>query len=287
MKFPTGPYVGSTAALATMHKKELAIAVPFAAALGVSLRVTGDVDTDGLGTFAGEVERAGTPRDVAVRKARMGMKAAGLELGVANEGTFGAHPYMPFSAVDHELIVFVDDSRGIVITESVLWPQTNSATIAVSPIDELDVFLGRALFPSHAVIVRPNDRIESSSIQKGICDLSLLRKSVSEAAASSADGLARLETDMRASFNPTRMGVIRRVAFRLARRLATACPGCSAPGWGRIRVEDGLPCSLCGTPTEMARGEVLGCLACDREEFRPRADGMIHADPRHCQVCNP
>ena len=287
MTLPAGPYLGQTAALVTLHGKDKAIARAFRAALNMKLYVTSDVDTDRLGTFAGDVERVGTPRDVAVRKARMGMESAGLEFGVANEGTFGAHPFVPFARVDHELLVFVDDAREFVLSESILWPKTNFASAVVSSTEEFDDFLTRALFPSHALIVRPNDRVESASIQKGVCDQVALRRAVAQAAALSADGKAWIETDMRASFNPTRMRVITRVACRLARRLATPCPSCGAPGWGRIRVEDGLPCSRCESPTEIPRGEVKGCTACDAQDFVARSDGLLRADPAQCQFCNP
>jgi Kef-type K+ transport system membrane component KefB len=44
-------------------------------------------------------------------------------------------------------------------------------------------------------------------------------------------GQVWLEADMRAHRNPTRMRSIRRVGVALARRLATPCPSCMAPGW--------------------------------------------------------
>ncbi|MBU3646369.1 MAG: hypothetical protein FGM49_06150, partial [Candidatus Nanopelagicaceae bacterium] len=75
------PYRGTTAAIATKHLKEQIIA-PIFVELGVSLEVAA-VDTDLLGTFTGEIEREGTPKEVAIRKARLGMAATGLAYGLA------------------------------------------------------------------------------------------------------------------------------------------------------------------------------------------------------------
>jgi hypothetical protein len=96
-----------------------------------------------------------------------------------------------------------------------------------------------------------------------------------------------VETDMRAHMNPSRMVVIREVAVKLAERLAANCSRCLTPGWGVIRAEKGLECSWCGVETEIVKNEIYGCIKCDFEEVRERADGMKRAEPSHCQNCNP
>jgi hypothetical protein len=158
-------YCGQAAVLTTKHGKDRAIARPFRASLGLVITVKDEIDTDQLGTFTGEIERVGTPREVAIRKARLGMEAQ---------------------------------------------------------------------FPSHALIVRPNEGLKPGFLFKGVADLETLNGAVMRCAPASGDGWAHVETDMRAHVNPTRQKVIRRPAFRLARRLAAACPSCGAPGWGRI-----------------------------------------------------
>jgi hypothetical protein len=50
-------------ALTTKHEKARAIARPFRVGLGVEVLVPTGIDTDLLGTFTGEVERAGAPHD--------------------------------------------------------------------------------------------------------------------------------------------------------------------------------------------------------------------------------
>lgn len=87
--------------------------------------------------------------------------------------------------------------------------------------------------------------------------------------------------------NPTRMASIRRLSFRLVRRLRCLCPACQAPGWGRLESEPGLPCAGCGRPTELMLWEWFGCGRCDHRQRRPRSDGLGQADPGHCPRCNP
>lgn len=114
-----------------------------------------------------------------------------------------------------------------------------------------------------------------------------LHDAIERAASYSEEALAVVETDMRAHFNPLRMAVIRRLAFKLARRLATPCPACAAPGWGMIDQAKGLPCEACGTATEMIFAEIFTCTQCLHREERPRLDGLREAPAGRCPSCNP
>ena len=136
----------------------------------------------------------------------------------------------------------------------------------------------RVDFPDHAVIVRQGEAV----LAKGVRDRAAL-----EALLDTHTGVLRLETDMRAHLNPTRMGEIARLADDLVSRLATPCPACSQAGFGRTCVERGLPCSTCGTPSELVAREIWTCGGCGYSQARPRADGRITADPGECAVCNP
>ena len=92
--------------LATMHGKERAIALPFSRALGLRVVLPSGLDTDTLGTFSGEVERNGTALKTCVRKACLSMAATGLPFGIANEGSFGPHPFVPFIPAGIEIKAF-------------------------------------------------------------------------------------------------------------------------------------------------------------------------------------
>ena len=233
--------------MSTRHGKEQSIAPPLAAHLGMRVRVPADLDTDRLGTFTGEVARVGTPLEVARRKARLGMTATGLPLGLANEGSFGPHPSLPFIPADHELLLFVDDERGIEVAEETLSVDTNFANTTVAAAAELEAeFLQRARFPSHGLIARPQAGSEGAPLIKGITTPAALRDAVARCAQASSDGMAHLETDMRAHMNPTRQAVLRGLAEQLAHRLATRCAACGTPGWGVVGVVRGLPCEQCG-----------------------------------------
>jgi hypothetical protein len=94
--------------IATKHGKERLFGQPIKISLGLSIACPENIETDQLGTFTGEVERTATPGEAALRKARLGIAMTGMQLGLASEGSFGPHPALPFLAVDHELVVFID-----------------------------------------------------------------------------------------------------------------------------------------------------------------------------------
>ncbi len=281
------PYQGRTAVLATKHQKEKVVAGPLQEGAGIVLHVPPDLDTDSLGTFTGEVERLGTPRSVAIKKARMGMAASGLRLGLANEGSFGPHPTWPMAAADHELLVFLDDDEGLEIVEWWLSAETNFSHAAVHPGDEIRDFLDRVQFPSHGLIVRPNSGLQEGFLWKGIVTQAMLEEAVARAAAASADGLAHVESDMRAHVNPSRQKVLHHLAERLASRLASQCPRCRTVGWGLVDVVRGLPCERCGHGTELIAAEVFGCVRCDYRESAPPRSGVRVAPAADCDWCNP
>ncbi|MCG8360477.1 MAG: hypothetical protein MI920_33350 [Kiloniellales bacterium] len=280
-------YCERTASLATKHAKEQAIARPFRFALGLDVLAPAGLDTDTLGTFTGEVPREGTPLEVCERKARLGMKITGLPFGLASEGSFGPHPFIPLIPAGVELLTFVDDERGFVLTANFLCESTNYGHCEARNIDELTEWLPRVGFPAHALIVRTNENGPGKPIAKGVTTAEDLQTAMAEATALSDGGIAWVEPDMRAHLNPTRMRAIRRLAFKLARRLAAPCPSCSAPGWGRTGTVKGLPCELCGAPTEMVRYELFGCAVCDHLEERSRRDGLQKTSPQNCPLCNP
>jgi len=281
------PYYKRQASLATKHSKECVIARPLRFALGLDIVTTVDLDTDLLGTFSGEVTRLGTTLEVCEHKARLGMAATGLPLGLASEGSFGAHPFIPFVPAGIEIMMFVDDERGFVVTESFLDERTNYGHREARNIDELADWLPAVSFPSHALIVRAASGGPGVPVEKGVVSINRLKAAIAQATTISDEGVAWVETDMRADLNPTRMAGIRRLTFRLARRLATPCPACAAPGWGQTGTVKGLPCELCGTPTGIVRFRVFSCTSCGHREEQPRRDGLQKTSPQNCSYCNP
>ncbi len=294
-------YSGRQVILTTKHKKAEALALPLKAGLGLLLDSV-EVDTDLLGTFTGEIEREGTPIQTAIKKARLGMSNTGTKLGLANEGSFGPHPYIPFIPGCHEVIVFIDDELEIEVAESIVSANTNYDYIDAQSIEEIEEFLARVKFPSHGLIVRPNkcnanlfnkvsriftNKSADATIQKGIQHKDELSAAILSCKEFSDDGLAHIETDMRAHMNPTRLRVLRALGIKLARRLRSTCPDCQCPGFGMTGVEGALPCEECGYPSDSHASEIHSCVKCHLSQTHARKDGITHGEAMFCQRCNP
>lgn len=286
MKEFASAFAGRRAVLATMHGKERAIGPAFRDILGIDIEVPGNLDTDQLGTFSGEIERPGSMDEVLVAKARLGLKMSGLDLSVASEGSFGPHPQMPFIPVGLEKLVLIDARSGLVAIEHSVDLSPCYAIWETRSLVDIADQIRSAGFPGQAMIVRPNIG-PAGIVQKGMQTLENLEAAIVQAALVSSDGLAFVQTDMRAHFNPKRMMSIESLAKKLADRLCQTCSSCSAPGWGVKGTEAGLPCSWCGAPTAWVLHELMGCFICDNETSQPRSDGLTEADPAHCPYCNP
>ncbi|RUO99081.1 DUF6671 family protein [Hyphomicrobium sp.] len=278
------PYRDCIPALATMHKKERAIAPPFKRLLSLPVITCDAIDTDALGTFTGEIARRGSMRDVAGQKARLACRISGRRLGIGSEGSFGPHPYIPFAAVDHELIAFHDRELGTTICESVLSLRTNFLHLDLNESSDLDDFLERIGFPEHAVVVGRADG--SAPWIKGVQTRRDLDIAIRRSAEQDGGSTIRVSTDMRAHVNPTRMCIIRAAATRLAQRIKVLCPICAAPGFGIVDWKRDVPCSECGAPTERIAAKVLGCARCSYRQVEPVRRAPL-ADPKYCSACNP
>ena len=276
------PYAGKTAYLATQHGKGALIAPAFQSILDMDV-VEVAVNTDQLGTFAGEVERVGTPREVALKKAHLAISATTSPYGLASEGSIGVDPLIPFINSDIELIAFVDKTLGIEVVESIRSTEIVAASVRVDKNTDLQEFLSKADFPRHRIIVRSLD-IPVSFAVKGIATAAELDNALTQGFAN-FESLV-VESDLRAHCSPSRQANIASVAQKLATRLAALCPECSTPGWGVQGFTKGLPCSECGEIShEALKSEILGCAKCSY-----KADGKVLAvaiDPSQCNVCNP
>lgn len=281
------PYCGETFALATMHAKENAIAKAFARQLAASISVPTGINTDALGTFTGEIPRAGTMIDAARAKAVLAMDATGLRYGLGSEGSFGSHPYFPFIPRNTEVLLFVDRANEIEICEIFVTHRTNYQSVTCRPGEDISDFLKGIGFPQHAVVVTPHAPITGMPPIKGIQSAADLAGAILKATGASSGRAVDIVTDMRAHLNPTRMAVIRALANRLARRLAKRCPECGTPGFGIVEIAKGLPCEWCGEPTPMPLAKVLRCAKCSLETRTRIRNVPKTADPGRCEHCNP
>ncbi|WP_343573985.1 DUF6671 family protein [Mycobacterium sp.] len=270
-------------AIGTRHGKQHQLAPAFADVLGARLITPPDLDTDRFGTFSGERPRTLPARDAARAKAHLAMSAADTPYGLATEATYGPLPGTGWPGHE-EIALFVDDTRNLEIIEGLRIQSVPGSSRRVRAAADLPDPISQG-WPAQACIVRPSSGDDTAAITKGINDIRQLSAAIAIAAARSTDGHAIVEPDLRAHHNPTRQAALIRLARALADRLATACPRCATPGYGRIDVERGLACRICATQTDLPRAEIHGCARCPQRHSHPLP--TTAADPRWCPTCNP
>lgn len=278
------PYAGDRIGLATIHAKERAIAPPFRRLLDARVVVAPDLDTDALGTFSGEVPRPDALVETSLLKAELVFRTMDVDCAVASEGSYGPIDRLPLNAGGLEIMAFVDRKRGIRMVETLTTHRTNWRLMTFEAGDPSVARAVKSLgFPDYGVFV-----IRGSVGGHAVKDLKTLEEvvaAVDREARLSEDGKAILVADMRAHRNPTRMKVLRALAWKLARRLSTLCPRCGAPGFGHLLSRRGLPCENCGEPTHWIDFEIDGCACCGHAVARPRKDGRATAPRRSCVAC--
>lgn len=275
------------AVLATMHGKERVVAPLLEGALGLRVRVPTRFDTDRFGTFSREITRTGTQLDAARAKI-----AAAFELdhsariGVASEGSFGPHPYIPFVPLGREILVLIDRETGFELIGHHASLSTNSAHVLAGCVADAMKFADRIGCPRHGLIVMGasgGPPAPEHLLVKTIETADQLQRSVEQAIGRC--GAAFIEADMRAHRNPARMRAIKCATLNLVRRYRSHCPECHQPGFWIIERLKGSPCSWCGEPTNASRAEVMACASCGHRIERPVEEAT--ADPGQCADCNP
>jgi hypothetical protein len=277
-------FEGRSIVIATKHKKQHAIAPLLEKELGVSCVVPENLDTDLLGTFCGEIERALSPIDAAIQKCMLAMELTGADLAVASEGSFGAHPLLYFLPADDELLVLIDKKNGLEITVREVSTKTNYNAKEISSEEDLLAFAQSALFPGHGLILK--DKKEGyTAIAKGIVDAKELLETFRQFMATY--GSVYVETDMRAHLNPSRMAVIEETTKKLIAKVKTTCPSCQTPGFGIKEATAGLPCENCKAPTKSTLYHVYACQKCNHTHEAYFPNGKQEEDPTYCDRCNP
>ncbi|MSZ53281.1 MAG: hypothetical protein F2600_00940 [Actinobacteria bacterium] len=275
-------YFGKVAVLATLHEKDSVIAPIFHDELGIEIQVS-KIDTDQFGTFAGEIPRTLSQLEAAIAKARAAIALTGNPLAIASEGTIGPNPLIPIASSDFETIVFIDSDQELVIHESYSSSEIVTVHKIARPGENIDEFLAKADFPNHGLIVR-TENVQAVAAVKGIRDKAVLIQAIQDLSLGS--GSAIVESDLRASFSPSRMRNIAACARLLVRRIASMCPQCDAPGWGSISPIFGLPCMDCRSNVASAvMADQYGCGKCEHRQVFARAATV--AEARFCDSCNP
>jgi len=270
--------------IATKHEKEKVITPLLEKALGIKCTVAENFDTDILGTFTGEVERKHDPVSTARSKCLIAMDLNHCDLAIASEGSFGPHPALFFIYADDEIVLFIDKKNDLEIIARELSTETNFNAKEIKTEKQLFDFAEKVKFPSHALILR-RSKEDYTEIIKGIIDARQLKKHFSEFI--EKYGIAYVETDMRAMYNPTRMSVIGKAVQKLVDKINSHCPQCNTPGFGITGAKPGLPCNLCGSITRSTLSYIYTCKKCSfsKEEMYPQK--KTTEDPTYCDYCNP
>lgn len=270
--------------IATKHEKEKVIAPLLEKGLGVKCTVAENFDTDLLGTFTGEVERKDDPVSTARSKCLNAMCLNDCDLAIANEGSFGPHPALFFLYADDEIVLFIDKKNDLEIFARELSTETNFNGEEIKTEKQLFDFAEKAIFPSHALILRKSKE-DYTEIIKGITDQEQLKKYFD--GFMEKYGIAYVETDMRAMYNPTRMSVIGKAVQKLVDKINSHCPQCNTPGFAITEAKPGLPCNLCGYITRSTLSYIYTCKKCSfiKEEMYPHK--KTTEDPTYCDYCNP
>jgi hypothetical protein len=253
---PTRLFGGQSFVIATMHSKERAIAPVVQQAWGVGeIIVPTGLDTDRFGTFTREIARTGTQQEAALAKARAAIALTGCPIALANEGSFGPHPTVPWLPGNLEVVVLVDSRHDLILWGQAWSTDTNFAHRTVDSWEAARAFATEIGFPAHGLVVRVGETI----VAKGLVDEPSLHQAYEQAMTRSATAGVTLETDMRAMVNPRRMAVIAQAAQDLVTRGARECPGCHWPGFVETGTRGHAPCEACSFPTPLPIERVLHC----------------------------
>lgn len=270
--------------IAGIHGKEAVIAPLLENEFGVLCFTNKKFNTDALGTFTGDIPRDLSPLDTLRQKCIKVMEWSGCTLGVASEGTFGPHPQIGLIPADTELVMLIDTENNLEITARFISTSTNLASCETNDFDELKKFALNAGFPSHALILRPDEN-DYTNMKKGIRDWMTLLSEFHRI--EMQYGKVYAETDMRAMMNPTRMEVIQSATHELIKKLKSTCPECSMPGYAVCDHKPGLQCSDCGFPTRTPLLHIYKCDCCGHTEEKMYPHNKTGEDPMYCDHCNP
>ncbi len=270
--------------IATKHGKEKVIAPILEKELGVKCFVDSGFNTDVFGTFTGEIDRINDPITTVRNKCLMAMELNNCDLAIASEGSFGSHPAIFFLPADDEKLFFIDKRNELEIIVNEISLETNFNGSDIFDERQLMGFAEAAKFPSHGLIIR-KAKTDYSEIYKGILDWKTLSEAFNHFI--STYGMAYVETDMRALYNPSRMKVIENATRTLVAKINSLCPECSTPGFGITSKRQGLPCSFCGSPTRSTLSYIYTCIKCTFSKVEMYPHNKTCEEPTYCDVCNP
>jgi hypothetical protein len=151
--------------IATKHHKEKVIAPLFESHFNSKCIVPKNIDTDMLGTFSGEVERKENILFTLRAKCLLAFDQEKCDLVIASEGSFGTHPSMFFAKANEEWVMLYDKTNNIEIVGKIITTNTNYNKKKITSLSELESFCNKVFFPSHGLILRSSEGVNSSIIK--------------------------------------------------------------------------------------------------------------------------
>ena len=270
--------------VATKHNKETIIRSLFGEFFGVEFIVPENFDTDAFGTFTRDKKRVGDQLEAARKKALAAMQITGLDAVIASEGSFDAHPSIPFVTSNLELVLFVDIKNNVEVRGHSRTFKTNMAHRYVRTLSEAVSFAESVGFPEHGVIIR--ERKDSETMFKEVTTWEVFKQTCKNLLYTTKGGIIFLETDMRAHRNPTRMKNIELALKDLIKNIESTCPECGMIGFVPVKTTGCLHCESCGRETDVPAKSLFECQKCKYEEER-RITEQSFINPGECSYCNP
>ncbi len=285
------PYSNISIAFTTMHEKEKILEPLFKRNFFSKIIVPRNIDTDLLGTFSGEIKRDSDLKTALRKKAMIGIEQTGLKFGLASEGSFGPHPWIPFLPCNQESLIFIDVERDIEIISHFISTDNCSEYIEAEDFKQVEEFLIKIRLGEQGLIVKPShEYIQSTEyIFKGLTKVKDVATAFEKIKLDLNAQTVFVETDNRAHMSPKRRQVIFKSAEKIVEKLKSLCPGCRAPGFDMTSFLPGLVCEGCGSKSDKPLKEVWSCpsKSCSYQEIRDRTDGIKSLDPAECDWCNP
>jgi len=189
-------------AFGTMHKKDELLREIIEKELGLFV-VNPKINTDKFGTFTNEIKRKNDQIKTAKIKAEKAISETGLDIAIANEGSFGPHPKIPFIPGNLEYFYLVDKKHNLEFEGYSFTHKTNYNESYVSSAKEAKELAFKWGFPEHGIIVK-RKRNSKFFVYKNIENEKDLEKYVNKILSLPFHRKAFIETDMRAHKNPTR-----------------------------------------------------------------------------------
>jgi hypothetical protein len=273
------------AVIATMHRKELAIAPILQTSLGIRSIVPNDFNSDIFGTFTRDIDRTANQIETAKLKGEKALDIIDVDLAIASEGSFFPHPILGIP-YNREIVLLLDKKHDFAVYGESISTDTNFRHQVISSYEQAYEFALKIGFPDHAIVLMPDAQTSAkSAIHKGITSEDVLRDLVNQFLRRSPQ--IHIETDMRSHYNPTRIKNIAKATEDLVRKLQQHCPNCNFVAFDVVENLKGLRCELCGFPTQVTRSNVYRCDRCDFKQETLFPNGIQFADPRYCSYCNP